>query len=340
MNKEKEEMFCGICNKQTKYVIDSFSRWHLKKEHNMNLQEYYDICFKKPNEGICIVCGKPTIFKSFYLGYNNHCSRECARISPLSALNISKSYSIRDMKKESEKRKITCLKRFGVECASKSEQVRLKVKQTCLERYGSETTLQLDVVKNARNKSLKENKEQINKKRKKFWTDDNIEKVNKTRIKSCNDMYGVDNVFCLEEVREKAYKTNEKKYKSKYYVTSEQFRAYMEDNGFWVDEKLHTDFFCYYSKVLSITNKKRKKKYAEWDGKDYYTNLTLVSNEEYRKLYPNKHYNTNKKQPTIDHKYSIFEGFKNNILPEVIGHIDNLVICSRSYNSSKGIDIR
>lgn len=39
--------------------------------------------------------------------------------------------------------------------------------------------------------------------------------------------------------------------------------------------------------------------------------------------------------PTIDHKISIWNGFKNNIPPCFIGGIDNLCITSRRNNSCK-----
>ena len=39
--------------------------------------------------------------------------------------------------------------------------------------------------------------------------------------------------------------------------------------------------------------------------------------------------------PTIDHKISVYYGFKNSIDPNIIGSIDNLCITKRSINSSK-----
>lgn len=40
---------------------------------------------------------------------------------------------------------------------------------------------------------------------------------------------------------------------------------------------------------------------------------------------------------TIDHKTSIFNGYMENIEPSIIGGINNLCICSRIYNTTKGI---
>jgi hypothetical protein len=39
----------------------------------------------------------------------------------------------------------------------------------------------------------------------------------------------------------------------------------------------------------------------------------------------------------LDHKFSIFEGFQNNVPPEVVGHWANLTMIHRQPNQSKGI---
>ncbi len=67
-----------------------------------------------------------------------------------------------------------------------------------------------------------------------------------------------------------------------------------------------------------------------------YTNENLVSNDDFRKNNTNKSLQSNKLQPTIDHKISVFEGFRKNISATIIGGIDNLAIVSRVENSKKG----
>ena len=44
---KKEKVFCLICNFQTNLTIDTFSRWHLKSQHNITMKEYYDLYLKK-----------------------------------------------------------------------------------------------------------------------------------------------------------------------------------------------------------------------------------------------------------------------------------------------------
>ncbi len=48
-------------------IICSSSGWkrlgrHIKTEHNLTQREYYDRCFKKESEGLCLYCGDPTTF--------------------------------------------------------------------------------------------------------------------------------------------------------------------------------------------------------------------------------------------------------------------------------------
>jgi len=52
---------------------------HIKKLHNMALQDYYDRFVKKPGEGQCKVCGKPTTYRSIVQGYAEYCSPSCAK---------------------------------------------------------------------------------------------------------------------------------------------------------------------------------------------------------------------------------------------------------------------
>ena len=67
---------CQICGREFKN-IQSLSR-HIKLEHNIeNKQEYYDCYMKKPNEGFCKLCSKPTHFQNMDRGYTQYCSKYC-----------------------------------------------------------------------------------------------------------------------------------------------------------------------------------------------------------------------------------------------------------------------
>lgn len=84
-----------------------------------------------------------------------------------------------------QKRKLTCLEKFGVENPFQSEEKKEKIKQTCLERYGYENTAQVP--------EFIEKQKQTNIERYGVTctlnTEENIKKKKKTWIKN----YGVDN---------------------------------------------------------------------------------------------------------------------------------------------------
>ena len=109
----------------------------------------------------CESCGKPTKFHGYNHGYSRFCGQKCSRnaessIERYNQTNIERygedfhkvtvekgnqtkierygSLSYNNL----EKRKQTCLEKFGVDNAMKSKEVQDKVKQTMLSRYGYE----------------------------------------------------------------------------------------------------------------------------------------------------------------------------------------------------------
>jgi len=86
-------------------------------------------------------------------------------------------------------------------------------------------------------------------------------------------------------------------------------------------------FRIYKNEVRRLTRKSSKVLYENWDGKDYYDG-------EYIKCYINDSPISNG-YPTIDHKRSVYYGFKNNIPASEIADISNLCITKRCINSAK-----
>ena len=121
-------MTCVLCHKDV--GLKGFST-HLKAKHSLTTRDYYDTYLKKPDEGICKVCGKPTSYKNITIGYVDHCSNKCAQSDP-------------DIM---EKKTQTCLFKYGVDNAYKSETIKQKIKNTMLERYGVDSVLKLDYVR-------------------------------------------------------------------------------------------------------------------------------------------------------------------------------------------------
>ena len=69
---------CQLCNKSFSNV-QAFSN-HLGLTHNIDKnhkKDYYDQYMKKPDEGICLKCGKPTHYTDLRHGYTKYCCRSC-----------------------------------------------------------------------------------------------------------------------------------------------------------------------------------------------------------------------------------------------------------------------
>ena len=68
-------MICEICGKDCQNLAV-----HIVKLHkDITTKEYFDRYLKKPGEGICPVCGKPTAFLGITDRYAKHCNMKCAQ---------------------------------------------------------------------------------------------------------------------------------------------------------------------------------------------------------------------------------------------------------------------
>lgn len=305
----KERIYCKECNKQTKYVIDNFSRYHLSN-HNLTIKEYYDKHHKKSvNEGKCKKCQKNTMFLSFNRGYCDFCSTTCYNYFQKHDDEFKKDFKekikVIDKEKAKTKRKETCKKVYGSEYASSSKLVRLKVENTNIKKYGNSHTLSLSECKNNREKSLRDNIVEITKKRRIYLDNEyNMEIAKKKRIETCLRKYGVESVLKLDEVWAKIRIRN---YKSRK----------------WTDPATLNGIDKYYYDVHKETKKNRKKLFELWDGNCYYfrNKLNNIKNNRF--------------QFTIDHKISIINGFRDGIPPDKIGSLENICICSKIVNCVK-----
>ena len=100
------------------------------------------------------------------------------------------------------------------------------------------------------------------------------------------------------------------------------------------------------SKCPSIRQKLSNSAVQRYSGTDrtlaeeYYNNVKLITNKNWYEHFHN--INPNKLQRSrdlhLDHIYSISEGFKNKVPPEIIGHWTNLRLIPKKENSSKGAD--
>lgn len=73
---KQDEWHCKQCG----FVCDNTKTFfrHLKEEHGMSGQAYYDAFHRKEGEGQCLICGGPTKYADFLAGYKKFCSTKCA----------------------------------------------------------------------------------------------------------------------------------------------------------------------------------------------------------------------------------------------------------------------
>ena len=127
--------------------------------------------------------------------------------------------------------------------------------------------------------------------------------------------YGVDNASKSDELCNKR-----KEYFLKTYGVENPFELSIEErikkttitrikNGSYLSDEDRTPFEIYKRQVWSVTGR-------------------------YLKMFPEL--NKRSRQMHLDHIYSIFEGFKNEIDPEIIGHYENLQLLEGKSNISKG----
>jgi hypothetical protein len=105
---------------------------------------------------------------------------------------------------KTNKFKVTCLEKYGVENSFQSQEVKDKIKKTNLEKYGVENSFQSQEVKD---KIKKTNLE-------KYGVEHQLQSQEvKDKIKkTCLEKYGVENSFQSQEVKDKIKKTNLEKY--------------------------------------------------------------------------------------------------------------------------------
>jgi len=153
-----------------------------------------------------------------------------------------------------------------------------------------------------------------------------VEKYRET----CLSKYGVDNAFKLEENKQKFKKTCESKYGVDNPLKNKEISNKMvftkEVKGQY--SKNRSEYIIYKNKCRTLSRLNRLSVLENWNGYDYYDGEYIF---EYLKLNP-----LNALYPTVDHKMSILEGFKNNFSPEEISNINNLCVTKRKINSSYG----
>ena len=180
--------------KQDPELYNEILKWPGKK-FNEQQYNYHHHITEIPK---CPICGKEVTFQSSNDGYRKYCSNKCAGAD----------------KEVKEKRKKTCLEKYGVEFAAQSEQTLEAYKKTCLERYGTEHFSNREKFKATMMKrygyvGLKCTPEVIAKLKKTYlqrYGDEypmKMKSINAKRKQTCLQKYGTEHPMNLDATREK-----------------------------------------------------------------------------------------------------------------------------------------
>jgi len=154
------------------------------------------------DKGRCKVCGKEATFISFEKGYKQYCSK-CV-------------YSSSEIL---EKRKKTCIEKYGVENTFQSEDIKVKIKKTCLEKYG--------VIYFRNSNQYKE-----------------------SLLKTCLEKYGVDHFSQTEEYKSKCKQTCLERYGDENFKNTEKIKkTCLEKYGVFASTQRHLDM-----KTINVLN--------------------------------------------------------------------------------------
>lgn len=208
---------CKICGQEfTNYCSVTT---HTKRKHNVDSKTYYDTYFKLDSEGFCKNCGIAAQYRDLQNGYREFCSRKC--FWQLTA----------KLESTKEKRKATCLDKFGTEFYMASTDFKQKAEQTNLSICGCKNAggSAQSVVKIKATKLANHGSENYN----------NIEQMNATKLaKYDNEWYSnreqalqtlaskynvnepITTPYALSQIHEKSMQTIAEKHNYPYKITS------------------------------------------------------------------------------------------------------------------------
>lgn len=229
------------------YLIKNYAAYEKWGE---KLALFYNNLKESPK---CPVCGKPCKFLSLRRGWTTACSRRCVGHNP-ETMDKKRKTCIKKFGYDNafkspeiqEKAKKTCLERYGVENPYASEEVKQKIKQHNIEKYGGNSPM---CSKEAQKKSKKtclerygveysSQNEQVKEASKKTCLEryggigwDSKELMSKFR-KTCLEKYGVEYISQNEHIKQKAIETNRKNTIAKF---DNILDVYLDkDTGMWV----------------------------------------------------------------------------------------------------------
>lgn len=215
--------------------------------------------------------------------------------------NISKLDTIKNKKVE------TCIKNHGVSYPMQSKNILDKSKNTVFVLYGVDNISKLEetICKIQNTKNTIDIKTGLT----------SFEKSFEKRKEWYNKNHGVDYLFQTEIFKEEYKKTMIKKYGVDNYGKSKEFKLDMINKGIFKNDEDILNFNNFSKKVRRLTEKTFRENFD-------YLCIEYIRGEEYH----------------LDHIYSIYDGFRNNIDPGILSSICNLQIIPSIINKKKSTD--
>ena len=213
-----------------------------------------------------------------------------------------------------KRREETNLERWGFKSAMQNEDVKETIRNTCMKKYNVENILKHQPTREKINKTIKEHKEQDP-----LYQQKINEKTRNTYFENTGYYHNTQNPYSIRKKKE----TLLQKYNVTNFFQSDIYKRLMIDKGLMRDNLNKSEYYVYAYKVHKITNEHIKIYGEKYLGEKFY------------KLQENINISDCKIRWSKDHKYSINEGFRNNIPPEIIGSIVNIDIMTISENSAK-----
>ena len=187
---------CKICNE--KHDL----RTHLKV-HSITSKEYYDRFIKKPDEGICPVCGKETKFLGITKGYRTWCSNKCHQNDLTATENRVAAYKASGGGSSAKKQA------WQNKTQEEKTEIVNKLKTAVNEKYGVEFYSQTAEWKDRIPQKIAESNKSYGAD---FWEKNHVDNLKKYCENNNIDYTDYKNVFQIAEIKEAAKNTKLKKY--------------------------------------------------------------------------------------------------------------------------------
>lgn len=258
------KLFSNYVRSHKRCELKILAKYYLTQEVKDVLSKYdltlHELCYRiKYNISldkifVCKYCGKPTHFLGMK-GYSEACSVKCELV------NRNKSQEHKDKRKQTcirkygvdnysktkeckEKVKFTVQKKYGIDNYAKTKEFQDKYKQVMLDKYGVENYSQTPDYND------KVKKTSLAKYGKEYYTQTQ-ECKDKIKV-TCQDKYGVDSYTKTKDFQDKMEQTCFNKYGVKNYVQTEEFKAKAKQTCL---DKYGVDS---YTKTKECQNKKKQ----------------------------------------------------------------------------------